>query len=60
MHRHLRLNWITATEPKPLEARLITALQPPLNIDGAVPSTAFDTVTRARSAFRRSNVPEPH
>jgi hypothetical protein len=57
MHRHLRLNWTIASEPKPLEARLISALQPPLNIDGAVPGPVLDTVTCARATFLRG--PEP-
>lgn len=54
MHRNLALTWCEHTDPRSAEHELITALAPPLNVQGAAPSETRNRVRRAKAAFRAS------
>ncbi|MDH2389036.1 GIY-YIG nuclease family protein [Streptomyces sp. HNM0663] len=59
MHRHLTLTWVEYPDPLIVEAVLISALRPPLNVDGAEQSPVRDRVKQARSAYYESAGPRP-
>lgn len=54
MHEHLRLTWVVVPDPKVLEAGVICAWRPMLNVDHARPGEALDLVKAARKAYRDS------
>ncbi|MDI1463388.1 GIY-YIG nuclease family protein [Catellatospora sp. KI3] len=59
MTDNLRLTWWACGDPRDHELKLITALAPPLNVEGAAPGRHRDLVRNARAAYLASAGPRP-
>jgi hypothetical protein len=59
MHANLRVSWYEHPHPREVEAEIIRAQHPPLNIDHAS-GAALDIIKAARRRYYESAGPRPH
>lgn len=54
---HLQVNWVETDRPGDMEAAVIGALSPPLNLEHNASHPMYSTVKKARADFRATSVP---